>query len=198
MENREMASRQIAAALSVKALLATLFCSSIFAADPSSTAPDVKVDRLQACHLAEIHTGAACESVALETQRDAPVYVVQTRRGDEQHRVVLSAVHGRLLSISRKSGQDWEPAYRWPGIRVVAHRGGALLGPPENTIPAIEKAIEVGADLIEIDIRQTSDGHLVLMHDATVNRTTNGSGPVSAMTLDEVLAPRSETTRATT
>jgi glycerophosphoryl diester phosphodiesterase len=68
----------------------------------------------------------------------------------------------------------------------VAHRGGALLGPPENTIPAIEQAIEVGADLIEIDIRQTADGHLVLMHDETVDRTTDGSGRVARMTLAQV------------
>ncbi len=63
-----------------------------------------------------------------------------------------------------------------------------MLGPPENTLPAIEKAIEIGADLIEIDIRQTSDGHLVLMHDQTVNRTTHGRGRVSDLTLDQILA----------
>ena len=72
---------------------------------------------------------------------------------------------------------------------VVAHRGGASLG-PENTLLCIERAIEVGVDAVEVDVRLTADGHAVLMHDADVERTTNGKGPVASMTLDEVLALR--------
>ena len=72
---------------------------------------------------------------------------------------------------------------------VVAHRGGASLG-PENTLLCIERAIEVGVDAVEVDVRLTADGHAVLMHDAGVERTTNGKGLVASMTLDEILALR--------
>lgn len=149
-------------------------------------AEDVPVQRLEAGHVAEIHTGGACERIVLERREGVSVYVVRTRRGAEQFRVEVDGRHGRLLAVDRLQPGRRESVYRWPGIRVVAHRGGALLGPPENTLPAIEKAIDVGADLIEIDIRPTADGHLVLMHDETVDRTTDGSGPVSELTLEQV------------
>jgi len=58
-------------------------------------------------------------------------------------------------------------------IAVIAHRGGASLA-PENTLVAIAKAMELGADYVEVDVRQTRDGYLVCMHDSTVDRTTNG------------------------
>ena len=53
-----------------------------------------------------------------------------------------------------------------------AHRGARSLA-PENSLPAIEKALMIGCDGIEVDIRETSDGHLVLLHDATLARTTD-------------------------
>ena len=68
-----------------------------------------------------------------------------------------------------------------------AHRGDNK-NAPENTVPAISLAIEKGAQQIEIDVQRTSDGHLVIMHDATIDRTTNGSGKISEMTLDQVHA----------
>jgi glycerophosphoryl diester phosphodiesterase len=68
---------------------------------------------------------------------------------------------------------------------VIAHRGGAGLW-PENTLYAFEKATDLGVDVIEIDVRSTSDGTLVVMHDATVNRTTDGVGRVSEMALAEL------------
>ena len=165
-----------------------LACSLLALSLPRlATAGDVvHVTPLEAGHVGEIHTGGVPESVELKANDAQGVYVVHTRRGKEQYRVEVNAVHGRLLSIAKiAEGRD-ELTYRWPGVRVVAHRGGARLGPPENTVPAIEKAIEVGADLIEIDIRQTRDGHLVLMHDETVDRTTDGAGRVDRMTLEQV------------
>jgi glycerophosphoryl diester phosphodiesterase len=77
--------------------------------------------------------------------------------------------------------------FRKEGSRplVIAHRGGAGLW-PENTIYAFERAKELGVDVIEVDVRSTSDGVLVLMHDATVDRTTDGSGRVNEMTLAEL------------
>lgn len=68
---------------------------------------------------------------------------------------------------------------------IAAHRGQWRIH-PENSIPAITQAIADGAQVVEIDVQRTKDGHLVLMHDATVNRTTNGTGRVDELTLDQV------------
>lgn len=70
-------------------------------------------------------------------------------------------------------------------ILIGAHRG-AMCHAPENTLEAFEKAIEFGTYRIECDIRRTSDGHLVMMHDATVDRTTDGAGKLNEMSLEEV------------
>ena len=70
-------------------------------------------------------------------------------------------------------------------ITVVAHRGDHV-DVPENTLAAYIKAIEHGADYVEIDLRTTKDGKLVIMHDASVNRMTNGTGKVSELTYDEI------------
>lgn len=66
-----------------------------------------------------------------------------------------------------------------------AHRGGSLLR-PENTIPAFEHGLSFGADALELDIQHTCDAELVVIHDPTLDRTTSGSGPVVAHTLDEL------------
>lgn len=66
-----------------------------------------------------------------------------------------------------------------------AHRGGAKLA-PENTLAAFEKGVALGADALELDIQTTREGELVVIHDATVDRTTNGTGPVSTFTLAEL------------
>lgn len=68
---------------------------------------------------------------------------------------------------------------------VIAHRGAAGLA-PENTAAGVRTAAELGADYTEIDVQRTADGALVVMHDATVDRTTNGSGPVAEMTFAEL------------
>ena len=68
---------------------------------------------------------------------------------------------------------------------VVAHRG-ASIEQPENTIEAFEAAIDAGADAVEFDVRMTTDGHAVVMHDPDVSRTTDGIGLISEMTLDAV------------
>ena len=68
---------------------------------------------------------------------------------------------------------------------VAAHRG-QWRDHPENSLPGILQAAKDGAEVIEIDIKRTKDGHLVLMHDDTVDRTTNGSGRVEDLTLAQV------------
>ena len=68
---------------------------------------------------------------------------------------------------------------------VIAHRGGIRLG-PENTLWTYRRAVELGIDVIELDVRVTKDKQLVVLHDDTVNRTTNGKGPVHALTLKQL------------
>ncbi|RLE58444.1 MAG: glycerophosphodiester phosphodiesterase [Thermoprotei archaeon] len=68
---------------------------------------------------------------------------------------------------------------------IIGHRGAAGYE-PENTIKSILKGIECGASAIEVDVRRTKDGIMVLMHDETVDRTTNGEGKVSELTLAEI------------
>ena len=68
---------------------------------------------------------------------------------------------------------------------IVAHRGGAALG-MENSISCIEKGIAAGADMVEVDIHLTSDNQIVVCHDRTVNRTTDGKGAIKDMTLAEL------------
>jgi glycerophosphoryl diester phosphodiesterase len=70
-------------------------------------------------------------------------------------------------------------------IVAIAHRGEHLHH-PENTLPALQAAIELGMDYAELDVRTTADGKLVLMHDPTVSRTTNGKGEIAKMTLDQI------------
>ena len=68
---------------------------------------------------------------------------------------------------------------------IWAHRGASAYA-PENTIPAFEQAIEMGADGVEFDVQRTSDGQLVVIHDETINRTSNGFGRVVDLTLEQL------------
>jgi glycerophosphoryl diester phosphodiesterase len=81
------------------------------------------------------------------------------------------------------------PPPRNGGVYVVAHRG-AHDGIPENTLAAYRRAIELGADFVEIDVRTTKDGRLVSIHNATVDAyvTDGTAGPVAEMTLEELRA----------
>src|SRR5215471_13541492 len=72
-------------------------------------------------------------------------------------------------------------------VVAISHRGEHLHH-PENTMPAFEEAVRVGADFIEVDVQTTSDGKLVLSHDGTVDRCTNGHGKVFEMTFEQVEA----------
>lgn len=78
---------------------------------------------------------------------------------------------------------------RMDGTKVLfgAHRGDQLHF-PENTMAAMKATVELGCDMIETDVRMTKDGYLVLIHDRDVKRTTNGSGFVDEMTLEEIRA----------
>lgn len=74
-------------------------------------------------------------------------------------------------------------------LAVIAHRGGpGGSGAPEGTISAFEASIAAGADWLEFDVRRTADGALVVLHDDTVDRTTDGTGRIADLTLTEVRA----------
>jgi glycerophosphoryl diester phosphodiesterase len=83
-----------------------------------------------------------------------------------------------------------EPAMEHPyfgkdDFLVIAHRGGLGAG-PENTLFLFRRALDQGADVLDMDLRSTADGELVLLHDKTVDRTTNGRGQVRDLTLPEL------------
>lgn len=100
--------------------------------------------------------------------------------------IMIGAIYGR---VARHAAEP-APAHPFPqrnGSRplVIAHRGGGGLW-PENTAYAFQQARALGVDVIEMDVRSTSDGVLVVIHDATVDRTTGATGRVADMTLDEL------------
>jgi len=70
-------------------------------------------------------------------------------------------------------------------VLIIAHRGASAYE-PENTLRSVKRALELGADMVEVDVRASRDGHIVVMHDAVVDRTTNGKGYVKDMTLKEL------------
>ncbi|WP_018933187.1 glycerophosphodiester phosphodiesterase [Gracilibacillus lacisalsi] len=82
------------------------------------------------------------------------------------------------LSISKQDQQK---------MINVAHRGASAHA-PENTMAAFHKGVEMKSDYIEIDVQMTADEELVIIHDTTVNRTTNGTGAVGDLTLEEIRA----------
>ncbi|VAX28215.1 Glycerophosphoryl diester phosphodiesterase [hydrothermal vent metagenome] len=90
-----------------------------------------------------------------------------------------------LLPLLVLLAQEINDKIEMPVKGVCAHRG-ANETHPENTLAAFKEAIRLGVHMIEFDVRMTKDKKLVIMHDKTVDRTTNGSGAVSALTLNEI------------
>jgi glycerophosphoryl diester phosphodiesterase len=97
-------------------------------------------------------------------------------------KVVLAIASGLASTATVQAAPDS------PGsdIVLVAHRGAVGQGQPENTLAAFRQAIASGAEAIEIDLRGTKDGEIVVIHDAKVDRTTNGSGAVADQTLAQL------------
>ena len=69
--------------------------------------------------------------------------------------------------------------------KVWAHRGASAYA-PENTIPAFQMAMEMGADGLELDVHESSDGKLMVIHDERIDRTSNGTGRVVDMTCQQL------------
>lgn len=114
------------------------------------------------------------------------------RRASARHIVALILVlavvgtYGAAMMTERR-GASHPLLAHLPADRpaVVAHRGGALVR-PENTLMAFRQAEHLGVDMLEMDLRATRDGVPVVLHDATVDRTTDGTGAVRQMDLGEV------------
>jgi glycerophosphoryl diester phosphodiesterase len=77
------------------------------------------------------------------------------------------------------------PGFTGPKPRLFGHRGAAGLA-PENTLVSFRRARDEGADIFEIDVHATADGEIVVIHDATVERTTDGAGPVASLSVAEI------------
>lgn len=87
--------------------------------------------------------------------------------------------------MTKTSAKPAEPFAARQGVIVFAHRGGSRRW-PENTMLAFQNAANLGVDALELDIHSTSDGKLVVIHDAVVDRVTNGTGAVHDLTLAEL------------
>lgn len=90
-------------------------------------------------------------------------------------------------AISKPQQREGKLALQFDRPIVLAHRGGTHLA-PEHTMPAFEKSAQLGVDGVEIDIRLTKDEEIIVFHDTTIDRTTEGFGLVAEMTLTEINA----------
>lgn len=100
---------------------------------------------------------------------------------------VLAAIYAIFALLARPAAEHPFFAQFEQRPLVMAHQGGNGLW-PDNTLYAFEQAAAMGVDVLEMDIHSTADGVLVVMHDDTVDRTTDGSGPIQSLTLEEIKA----------
>jgi glycerophosphoryl diester phosphodiesterase len=100
--------------------------------------------------------------------------------------ILISIVIFHLAMVPMSFTQD-KAGNGNTGILVVAHRGASGLA-PENTLPAIESAMNARADYIEIDVQLSKDKAVIVMHDESVDRTTDGKGKIEEMSSDEIKA----------
>ncbi len=140
------------------------------------------VSCLEAVHVAE----RAVDGLDITQVRDDMIfgillYAIEGQAATQEVTVYVHPETARVHAISRKGlGMEMRN-----GILAAAHRGASRLA-PENTLAAIRKALDLGADIIEMDVRQTKDDHLILMHNSDVSHTTDGKGKVSDLTLEQI------------
>lgn len=116
---------------------------------------------------------ALAATLAIGMQFWAPLNAIaQPARSD--------SLSDRFASIQQVMGDAGDPR-----VLIVAHRGHHATS-PENSIASIDDAVSIGAHIVELDVRRTADGRYILMHDSTIDRTTNGSGQVSKMSWSEM------------
>ena len=105
------------------------------------------------------------------------------RLGPARLALVLAAAAAVLAAPAAGSSTDWTKLRHLH----IAHQGGED-EVPSATMYAFERAMRLGADMLEVDVHTSADGHLAVIHDATVDRTTNGSGRIYDMNLSEIQA----------
>ena len=96
---------------------------------------------------------------------------------------MITALLAVFVTFALRKRETRTPRENWPAN--LAHRGASALA-PENTLEAFRVAVEAGAGGLELDVHMTLDKEIVVIHDATVDRTTNGSSAVAEMTLEEL------------
>ena len=131
-----------------------------------------------------------------------PKNAVETRRHARERKVgiarravlygasILIGLYLLALLAARVRGPQPAPGHPYfagTGFLVIAHRGGRGMG-PENTLPLFREAVAAGADVLEMDVRLSADGVLVVHHDRTVRRTTGGAGRVDSLTAAQLQA----------
>src|SRR5688572_14579522 len=92
--------------------------------------------------------------------------------------VILAAAYGVLALIASPRPPHAYERHLQTGVSVLAHAGGNLLW-PDNTMLAFTNAAAMGVDVLELDVHRVADGEFVVIHDATVDRTTDGTGEVA-------------------
>jgi glycerophosphoryl diester phosphodiesterase len=96
---------------------------------------------------------------------------------------VIASLSGIFVAVALRKRETRTLREDWPVN--FAHRGTSART-PENTLEAFRMAVEAGAGGLELDVHMTRDGEIVVIHDSTVDRTTDGSGAVAEMTLDNL------------
>ncbi len=124
-----------------------------------------------------VHYGWIIEHGANIIQTDRPEFLINYLEAKKLRKENASTTIQDLIDNLKNSHND--------EIMVVAHRGD-WRNAPENSLQAIQNCIDLGVDMVEIDIRETKDGQLVLMHDETIDRTTKASGYVKDWTLGDL------------
>lgn len=97
--------------------------------------------------------------------------------------LLIGALLAPVSAAAETAGNPWLQRR----VLHIAHQGGEIEA-PSNTLFAFKTALSKGADVLELDVHATKDGELVVLHDATVDRTTGGTGRVDAMTLEQLKA----------
>lgn len=92
-----------------------------------------------------------------------------------------------VAAMSRPESPPPHPYFAGGEFLVIAHRGGPGLG-PESTLPLYQRSVDMGVDVLEMDVRPTADGALVIHHDDHVDRATDGAGRVDSLALTQVQA----------
>ena len=141
-------------------------------------------------HDCDVFIAGESDSYGMRFALEAGVDLVETSHevsenpGLARFAVMLQERFPTVPVIFHENEQPWRLEL---GTRplILAHRGASAYA-PENTLAAFDLAVEMGAPAVETDVRATADGHLVLLHDGRVDRTTDGHGLVSELSLAEV------------